>query len=155
MTARPLVLSADEGKLVQTQVQRLVKAGSLDTANALSFTVVSLPEGFQGPPLHRHVRNAELFFILQGAFRFVVGEDEYRVDEGGFVFVPPITAHTFVGVDGGGGRMIELFSPADFEGYFEEIARIIASGGARSDIKAAQAKYGMEVLGPPLGASDA
>jgi quercetin dioxygenase-like cupin family protein len=154
MTAQPLVLSAEEGVILRTQVQRLVKASVNDTDNALSFTVVSIGEGFQGPPRHLHRRHAESFYVLQGSFRFALGDDERLVHEGGFVFVPPMTPHAFVSADGRGGRMIEIFSPADFEGYFEAIARIMAGGGSRSDIATAQSKYGMDVLGPPLGAPD-
>lgn len=88
---------------------------------------------------------------LEGTFKFVVGDEEVLVAPGGFVFVPPMTPHAFVGTDGRGGKMIELFTPGEFEGYFDEIARVRATGGSRQDIEAAQAKYGMEVLGPPMG----
>ena len=154
MDAKSIVLAADEGEFIQTQVARLIKARGSDTAGAMSFTVVSSQPGFAGPPLHRHLRNAEVFYVLEGSFRFRIGEDYRDVTRGGFVFVPIGTPHGFASV-GGEGRMIVIFSPADFEGYFDEIARINEQHGTREEIAAAQMKFGMEVLGPPIGAADA
>jgi len=125
-------------------------ATATETDNALSFTVVTLDERSGGPPMHRHLGHAESFFVLDGQFRFVVGDHESVLGPGGFVFVPPMTPHGFVSVDGRGGRMLELFTPGDFEAYFDEVARILADGGGRSEIEAAQARFGMEVVGPPL-----
>lgn len=129
-------------------------AAGAETDNALSFAVVTLEETAGAPPVHRHLHHAESFFILDGTFRFVVDEAETVVGPGGFVFVPPNAAHGFVSEDGRGGRMIELFTPGDFDCYFEEIARIIGSGGSAADIAAAQARFGMEVVGPPLERSN-
>ncbi|MBI5285689.1 MAG: cupin domain-containing protein [Chloroflexi bacterium] len=149
--SRPIVRASGEGDLLRTQVERVVKARGADTAGALSFTVVTSEPGFAGPGLHRHLRNAEAFYILEGTFRFRVADDEHTVEPHGFVFVPPKVAHAFVSADGAGGKMIVMFMPGDFAGYFDEIAEIHARRGTRDEIASVQAKYGMETLGPPIG----
>lgn len=151
--ATPIVLSSDEGEFAQTQVGRLIKARGAETGGALSFTVVSLPQGFAGPPLHRHLRTAEAFYILEGSFRFRVDDKYCDVAPGGFVFVPIGTPHAFANT--AGGKMLEMLFPADFEQYFREIGSIVARGGTREEIAAAQVRYGMEMLGPPIRGTDA
>lgn len=135
-------------------VDRIVMASATETDNSLSFAVVTLEGAGGAPPVHRHLRHAESFFILDGTFRFLVGDQESMVGPGGFVFVPPSTAHGFVSADGRGGRMIELFTPGDFEGYFDEVARLLAIGASSGDYAAAQSRFGMEVVGPPLDQGD-
>jgi len=153
---QPIVLHSGEGKLLETQVERIVKADGASTAGRLSLTVVSRKPGFAGPPAHRHFRNDEAFFVLEGQFTFLVCDETVDVGPGAFVFAPAGTAHAFVNRGDGTSRLLEIFAPADFEGYFEELAAMIADGTwSREKVVALQDKYGMEVVGPPLGANDA
>jgi mannose-6-phosphate isomerase-like protein (cupin superfamily) len=153
---QPIVLNEGEGVLLSTQVQRLVKASGELSAGRLSMAVVTTPPDFPGPPAHRHLRNDEAFFILEGEFTFRVGDERLSAGPGAFVFVPAGVAHTFVSRTQRAGRMLELFSPADFEGYFEELASLQSDGQlTREHIAELQAKYGMEVVGPPLEQGDA
>lgn len=124
----------------------------------MSVAVVTSEPGFAGPPAHRHLRNDEAFYILEGEFAFSVDGEVVSVGPGAFIFVPAGSAHAFMNRGRSRGRMLEIFSPADFEGYFEELASLRSAGDiTRERIAALQEKYGMEVVGPPLGrkASDA
>ena len=153
---QPVVLHEGEGKLLQTQVERVVKADGALTEGRLSLTVVTRGPGYAGPPAHRHLRNDEAFFVLEGAFTFRVGDETVDVGPGGFVFVPMGAVHTFVNRGTTPGRMLQIFSPADFEGYFEELAELPASQAPDGErIWVLQDKYGMVVVGPPLGEKDA
>ena len=41
-----------------------------------------------GPPLHRHVHDDEVWYVLEGDYRFKVGDAMFRVSEGGLAFGP-------------------------------------------------------------------
>ncbi len=152
---QPVVLHEGEGKLLQTQVERVVKADGALTEGRLSLTVVTRGPGFAGPPAHRHLRNDEAFFVLEGDFTFRVGDETVNVGPGGFVFVSMGAVHTFVNQGTTPGRMLQIFSPADFEGYFEELGAMRVDGSwSWEKAEALQAKYGMEVVGLPLGAGE-
>ena len=145
------MLQQGEGRLLQTQVERLVKADAELTAGRLSLAVVSSPPEFDGPPAHRHPRNDEAFFVIEGDFAFLVDDQTVAVGPGGFVFVPAGTVHAFVNRSSSPGKILEMFSPADFEGYFDEIAALRANGSlSRERLQELQDKFGMEVVGPPL-----
>ena len=119
------------------------------------MTVVTCGPAFTGPPAHRHLRNDEAFFVLEGDFTFRVGDETVNVGPGGFVFVPMCAVHTFVNQGTTPSRMLQIFSPADFEGYFEELGAMRVDGSwSWEKAEALQAKYGMEVVGLPLGARE-
>lgn len=139
--------------MVQTQVLREVMASGSQTDGRLSLTVVSSSDGFAGPPLHLHTRNDEAFCVLEGEVTFRAGDVERTIGPGGFVFVPAQTPHAFRPVSAV-YRMIEMFVPGDFDGYFEEL-EVLRAGGALTPARVAalQEKYGMVVVGPPLEAA--
>lgn len=151
--AEPIFLTPNAGRVLQTQVERVVKASGRETAGRLSLAVVPSRAGF-GPPLHRHLRNDEAFFVLDGEYEFLIGDAMHIAGSGAFLYVPMGVPHAFRGLVEG-GRLLEMFVPADFEGYFEELARLRADRAWTPEaVSALQATYGMEVLGPPLGESD-
>ena len=146
------MLSEGEGTLMQTQVERMVKADAALTEGRLSVAVVTSEPGFAGPPAHRHLRNDEAFYILEGEFAFSVDDEVVSAGPGAFLFVPVGAVHAFVNRGRSRGRMLEIFSPADFEGYFEELASLRSAGDlTRERISALQERYGMEVVGPATG----
>jgi mannose-6-phosphate isomerase-like protein (cupin superfamily) len=149
---KPVVLHANEGAVVNTRAQRVVKAGTQMTEGRFSLHVVSCEAGYQGPPLHIHQRNDEAFFVVEGDLRFRVGEETVSVGPGGFVFVPAGTAHSFANDSDAASRHIELFAPGDFESYFFERAALQAEARLGSAREALLEKYGMVVVGPPPGA---
>jgi mannose-6-phosphate isomerase-like protein (cupin superfamily) len=149
---RPIIFGPDEGEFLRTQVERRVVATPETTGGRLSLTVATAEKGFGGPPLHLHLRDDEAFFVLEGELRFRAGEEERTVGPGGFVYVPANTPHAFTSVGDGHAKLIEMFIPGDFDGYFRELAGLIASKTwTRETVDGLQEKYGMVVLGPGLG----
>ena len=151
MRRHPIILADGEGELLQTQVQRMIKARASQTEGRLSFTVVSFDVGFAGTPLHLHERNDECFFVLGGEFTFRVAERDVHLGQGGFVYVPAGTPHALVCRTA--GQMLEIFAPGDFDSYFDVVASVIRGEADRSAVTEAQARHGMVVLGPPIGGS--
>ena len=100
-----------------------------------------------GPPLHAHVHADEIFYVLEGSYTITCGKRIFDASPGTFVFVPHGTPHRFE-VGNAPGRMLLIYTPAGFEGYFEE--RQIEEerqGGALSadQLDALGQKYGMRL----------
>jgi mannose-6-phosphate isomerase-like protein (cupin superfamily) len=49
----------------------------------------------QGPPLHIHGREDEMYLILDGHLRFKAGGQLFDAPAGSFVFIPRVTPHGF------------------------------------------------------------
>lgn len=106
----------------------------------------------EGPPLHRHANEDETLYVLEGEFRFKLGDDLHPAPPGSFVFVPQGATHSFQNVGETQGRMLIHFTPSGMERFFEEFAALPAPDpGAFAEV--AQVVQ-MEVMGPPLARSD-
>ena len=73
--------------------ERLV--GAEDTGSLLGASIVTQPPG-QASPLHVHTREAEAWFLLQGAMTYRAGERLVRMTAGDFIYETPGEAHTLV-----------------------------------------------------------
>lgn len=52
----------------------------------------------EGPALHTHLREDELWFVIEGDFRFKAGDAMLRASTGGMVFGPRGMPHCFQNV---------------------------------------------------------
>lgn len=129
------------------------KFGGDASAGRLSCVETTAAPKAGGPPLHTDDHD-EVFVVQTGVMHFRVGEREFDAPMGSVVFVPQGVPHSFVNRGNHDVRMLWLFAPAGFERYFEELTRV-APPGAPADpakIGPVAARYGIQALGPPLGA---
>lgn len=149
--AKAVHLAPDEGERLSVVTDRVrVLADASTTGGACCiFDITSQPAA--GPPLHRHNRDDEFFFVLSGRFRFVRDGVEILVEPGSFVSCPRGSAHTFVCLGPAPGRLLVVTTPPGLEGPFREASEA-ARAGANSPqaLAAIFAKFDLEFLGPPL-----
>jgi quercetin dioxygenase-like cupin family protein len=69
-------------------------AGAEETAGLLGASVVTQPPG-QASPMHVHTREAEAWFLLQGAMTYRAGEQLIRMSAGDFIYLPREVPHGF------------------------------------------------------------
>ncbi len=74
-----------------------------------------------GPPPHIHHAEEEAFYVLEGRFSFLCGEEERVLEKGGFAYIPRSTRHTFKNLEDSKGRLLVSITPAGFEEFFFEI----------------------------------
>jgi mannose-6-phosphate isomerase-like protein (cupin superfamily) len=84
--------------------------------------------GFRGPKPHIHRVHEELFYVLEGEFDFLVGDEVARVGPGGLVNVPPGVVHDFRNVGSTPARWLGIHSPGFLDRYFEGIGALVSSG---------------------------
>jgi quercetin dioxygenase-like cupin family protein len=132
---QPIVLRPGDGE--QLPSIGTLRASAADTGGA--FEVIEYT-GPATPPPHVHKEHDEIFFILSGTFRFVLGQDTAEAPQGAIVLVPRGWRHGFTVEPGSTALLITI--PAGLEGFFKELGAGLAEGRPSSEIRASLAgKY--------------
>lgn len=85
----------------------------------------TLRRGKIGPVLHIHLKMDEWFYVLDGEFKFQVGEEIMRLKTGDTLFVPRNVKHAFVKTSEGAARLIVMHQPAgNMEEYFRTASKM-------------------------------
>lgn len=119
------------------------KLWSQDTGGAIAVVEHPFPVGAIVPP-HRHTREDEYSFVVEGEIGFRSGDREVVLGAGGYITKPRDELHTMWNAGRQPARMIEIISPGGFEGYFRELSELLAAGRPSPDAVAAiAARYGL------------
>ena len=73
-------------------------------------------------PLHRHTREDEYSYVLQGRMGALLGDEVVEAGPGDLVFKPRNQWHTFWNAGDEPCRILEIIAPAGFERFFRELA---------------------------------
>ena len=97
-------------------------------------------------PLHRHTREDEYSYVLEGRVGALLGDEVVEGGPGDLIFKPRHQWHTFWNAGDEPARILEIISPAGFERYFAEVTEL---GGSRKatpeQLRAIAERYGLEV----------
>ena len=72
-------------------------------------------------PLHRHNREDEYSYVLEGRVGALLGDEVVVGSPGDLIFKPRDQWHTFWNAGDQPARLLEIISPAGFEGFFDEL----------------------------------
>ena len=72
-------------------------------------------------PLHRHAREDEYSYIVEGRVGALLGEEVLIGGPGDLIFKPRNQWHTFWNAGDEPARLLEIISPAGFERFFAEL----------------------------------
>ncbi len=116
------VLGPADGKagfLGSIGVRFMIDAESTDGG----FSLVEHPMSAHAlaAPLHRHHREDEYSFVLEGRMGALLGDDAIEAGVGDLVFKPRGQWHTFWNAGEEPCRILELIAPAGFERFFAEL----------------------------------
>ena len=78
-------------------------------------------------PLHRHNREDEYTYVLEGKVGALLGDEVLVAEVGDLVFKPRGQWHTFWNAGDSPARILEVIAPAGFEHFFVELSEM---GGA-------------------------
>jgi quercetin dioxygenase-like cupin family protein len=126
-----------------------VKISGSDTDGQLAiFEQTSLSQG-KGTPLHIHNSQDEVFYVIEGAYKFQVGEDKYDLTSGDTIFLPRNVAHAWTQVSEK-GKMNVLLQPAGkLENFFVTMAALDHEP-SQKEIAKIFSDNDMQVVGPPI-----
>lgn len=151
----PFAVQSGEGRTLKTPTDDTItiKADTLQTNGSLSvFELVVAPA--RGPALHTHLREDEVWWVLEGDFRFKAGDTELRASTGGMAFGPRGTPHAFQNIGPTPGRLLVITTPSGVERLFEQAAELMRDSDDLETFKAVAHANWVDVAGPPLSASD-
>jgi quercetin dioxygenase-like cupin family protein len=72
-------------------------------------------------PLHRHAREDEYSYVLEGQVGALLGDEVVVGGPGDLIFKPRGQWHTFWNAGDEPARILEVLSPAGFERFFDEV----------------------------------
>jgi len=130
-----------------------IKARAETTGGAFTcFENLVAPK--EGPPLHVHGREDEMWYILEGRFRFRADAEIFLAPAGSFVFIPRGTHHCLQNIGDEPSRILVMFTPAGMERFFERLAELPPGPMDPDEYRAIAHDCAMEVVGKPLAESD-
>ena len=119
------------------------KIDGADTGGALSIVEHPFAVGALVPP-HVHTREDEYSIVLEGEIGFRSNDREVVLGTGGYIIKPRGEVHAMWNAGSTPARMIEVISPAGFEGFFRELTDMTAVGTSDpTDIAELGARYGL------------
>jgi mannose-6-phosphate isomerase-like protein (cupin superfamily) len=86
-----------------------------------------MPPRALAAPLHRHSREDEYSYVLEGRMGALLGDELVYADAGDLVFKPRDQWHTFWNAGDEPCRILEIISPAGFENFFDELVEQLVS----------------------------
>ena len=104
----------------------------------------TVPPHVLAGPLHRHAREDEYSFVLEGQLGALLGEEEVVAQAGDLVFKPRNQWHTFWNPGDVPTRILEIISPAGLEEFFRELGALEGKFDPAT-LPAFAARYGAEV----------
>ena len=118
----------------------------LDSGGGFSLVEHPMSPRALGAPLHRHSREDEYSYVLEGRVGALLGDEVAEGGPGDLIFKPRNQWHTFWNAGDTPARLLEIISPAGFERYFAELVELGGSTrAAPEDLAALAATYGLEV----------
>lgn len=119
-----------------------------DTDNELSVFMFT---GFDkiGPPLHVHYHQDEFFYIVEGNYRFVVGNETFELNAGDTIFLPKTIPHTWVQLTEKGKLLYAVQPAGSLEEFFKEM-NDLKKPPTEEESQNIHLKHGMKVVGPAL-----
>ena len=97
-------------------------------------------------PLHRHSREDEYSFVIEGRMGALLGDEELVAGPGDLVFKPRDQWHTFWNAGDEPARILEIISPAGFEKFFEELVDLGGVGTVEPPVMGELCgRYGLEM----------
>lgn len=131
------------------------------TGGTLAMSLVTQPPGI-ATPLHRHTREAEALFVLDGLIEYRAGDGTFELVAGSFLYLPLGMPHAFRIRGDAPARFVALTAPGGLMGLYDEVGAPAAAmhvpgdGEGRSMAEEiarwneVAPRYGLEVVGPPI-----
>ncbi|HEY4450941.1 MAG TPA: cupin domain-containing protein [Solirubrobacteraceae bacterium] len=131
-TAPPRVVGSLDGKagfLGSIGVRFMVDGET--TGGGFSLVEHPMSAHALAAPLHRHLREDEYSYVIEGRMGALLGEDVLEAGPGDLVLKPRSEWHTFWNAGDERCRILEIIAPAGFEGFFKELVDL--GGVAQAD----------------------
>ncbi|WP_247234255.1 cupin domain-containing protein [Telluribacter sp. SYSU D00476] len=102
-----------------------------------------------GPPLHVHYKQDEVFYVVEGEYRFQLGTEQSILKAGDTIFLPRNIPHTWIQLTDS-GKLIYMLNPAgQLEEFFVKLSSL-QGPPTPADLDKLMLAHEMKNVGPPL-----
>lgn len=147
--AGPRLLAAGAGEVTGPEdgVRDRYMIDGADTGGRFAVVEHLMAPRALAAPVHRHTREDEYSYVLEGRVGALLGDDEVFAEQGDLIFKPRAQWHTFWNVGDTPARILEIISPSGMEDLFRRfgaaglpdpgtLAAMAAEYGAQLDFDA-------------------
>jgi quercetin dioxygenase-like cupin family protein len=125
-----------------------LKISSKDTDGQLSvFEYIGLEK--TGPSLHVHLKQDEVFYVVEGEYLFQLGEEQYELEAGDTIFLPRNIPHTWIQTSDS-GKLIYILQPAIKMEEFFNTMNDLGRPPTEEEVQKISLAHGIKNVGPPL-----
>ena len=131
-TTGPRIVGPTDGRLAELgSIAARMMIWTEDVPDG-SFSLVEhpMPPRRLAAPIHKHSREDEYSYVLEGRMGALLGDDVVYAEAGDTVFKPRDQWHTFWNAGDTPCRILEIIAPGGFEHFFDELGSAIESGTA-------------------------
>ena len=145
-TTGPRIVGPSGGKSVDLgSIGARMMIWTEETGGSFSLVEHPMPPRRLAAPIHKHSREDEYSYVLEGRMGALLGDDVVYAEVGDLVFKPREQWHTFWNAGDAPCRILEIIAPGGFEHFFDELGALLQG----PDFDPAQlgelgARYGIE-----------
>jgi quercetin dioxygenase-like cupin family protein len=121
------------------------KVVSADAGGRLAVLEVEIPPGTLVKP-HNHSREDEFSLVLSGTVGARVGDQVVEAGPGAYLVKPRGTPHAMWNAARAPAKVAEILCPSGLEGYFEELAPILAKHRTPPEYYQLAENYGITII---------
>ena len=127
-TQGPRIVGPEAGKLVDLgAIGARMMIWTEETGGDFSLVEHPMPPRALAAPIHKHSREDEYSFVLEGRMGALLGDDVVYAEVGDLAFKPRDQWHTFWNAGDEPCRILEIISPGGFEHFFDELGALTQS----------------------------
>ncbi|RDI51595.1 cupin domain-containing protein [Nocardia mexicana] len=149
----PVLVRSETAATVQDGALSLITllADAGDTGGALTANRATLSKGSPGAPAHFHTKATEMFLVLEGSVRFLLGDEVVRLDQGDFLTVPPTVPHAFAPAPASDAELLVVFTPGlhRFD-YYRLLERVYRGEATVQEIRDSSELYDNHYVDSPM-----
>ena len=135
-----------DGKAVDLgSIGARLMAWTEETGGGFSLVEHPMPPRALAAPLHKHSREDEYSFVLEGRMGALLGDDVVYAEVGDLAFKPREQWHTFWNAGDEPCRILEIISPGGFEHFFDELGTLMGADTDPAELGALADRYGLEL----------
>jgi mannose-6-phosphate isomerase-like protein (cupin superfamily) len=145
-TTGPRIVGPSDGKSVDLgSIGARMMIWTEETGGDFSLVEHPMPPRRLAAPIHKHSREDEYSYVLEGRMGALLGDDVVYAEPGDLVFKPREQWHTFWNAGDTPCRILEIIAPGGFEHFFDELGGAIESATAGPEkLGELGERYGLE-----------
>lgn len=125
LSNKNIIRAADKKGTKTANSEYIFHISSYETGGKVCLYEALFRKPQQNKSVHYHKHITETFTVLQGAFYFYIGSEEYVLVPGDSLILPPGTVHGFRSKEPDSRVMIAFSDSLNRDDFFTELAQII------------------------------